>query len=217
MPHLCSVNVGRPEPNPYKKNRATGIGKLPHDGPVEVRAPGPKHRGLGSGLVGDFVGDTRHHGGDGQAVYAFQREDLDRWADRLEREIPNGFFGENLTTVGLEVNEARIGERWRIGDEVVLQVTSPRTPCSTFRGRIGQQGWLKRFTAEGRPGAYLSVVRPGTIRAGDPIQVLHRPEHDVTVSLMFRAFTTDRDLLPTLVAAGEDLDEETYAAITIGG
>lgn len=209
MPHLSSVNIGQPHPNPYKKVKATGIGKQPQDGPVEVRAPGPKHGGLGSGLVGDFIGDVQHHGGDGQAVYAFQREDLDRWADRLGREIPNGFFGENLTTLDLEVNEARIGERWQVGDEVVLQVVSARIPCSTFRGQVGEKGWLKTFTADARPGAYLSVVAPGWIRGGDAVRVVHRPDHDVTVSLMFRAFTTERDLLPELLAAGGDLDEET--------
>ena len=106
MPHLSSVNLGRPQPNPYKQTKATGIGKEPQSGPVELRAPGPKHGGLGSGVVGDYIGDIEHHGGDGQAVYAFQREDLDRWAERLGREVPNGFFGENLTTVDLEANEA---------------------------------------------------------------------------------------------------------------
>jgi MOSC domain-containing protein YiiM len=213
VPHLSSVNVGRPQPNPYKETRDTGIGKQPQDGPVQVRAPGPKRSGLGSGLVGDFIGDVAHHGGDGQAVYAFQREDLDRWAARLGRDLADGFFGENLTTVGLEVNEARIGERWQIGDEVVLQVRSSRTPCSTFRGWVGEKGWLKTFTADARPGAYLSVVSPGTIRAGDPVTVLNHPAHDVTVSLMFRAFTTERSLLPTLLAAGAGLDAETQAEI----
>ncbi len=213
MPQLLSVNVGRPQPNPYKETKATGIGKQPQTGPVEVRAPGPKHGGLGSGLVGDFIGDVKHHGGDGQAVYAFAREDLDRWAARLGRELADGFFGENLTSSGLDVNEARIGERWRVGDEVVLQVVSARIPCSTFRGWVGERGWLKTFTADARPGAYLSVVTPGTIRGGDEITVLHRPEHDATVSLMFRAFTTERDLLPRLLAAGDDLDAETRAEI----
>ncbi|HYI59823.1 MAG TPA: MOSC domain-containing protein [Microlunatus sp.] len=209
MPHLSSVNIGRPRPNPYKDTKATGIGKQPQVGPVEVRAPGPKHGGLGSGLVGDFIGDVKHHGGNGQAVYAFQREDLDRWAERLGRELPNGFFGENLTTVGLEVNEARIGERWLVGDEVVLQVVSSRTPCSTFRGQMGEKGWLKTFTADARPGAYLSVVTPGWISAGDPVRVLNRPDHEVTVSLMFRAFSTEPDLLPQLLPAGAALEEET--------
>ena len=98
MPILDSVNVGQPEPNPYKETRATGITKRPVAAPVQVRAPARSRAGLGSGLVGDYIGDARHHGGDEQAMYAFEREDLDRWEDKLGRELPNGFFGENLTT-----------------------------------------------------------------------------------------------------------------------
>jgi MOSC domain-containing protein YiiM len=209
MAKVDSVNLGRPRPNPHKEVGWTGIGKQPTDGPVEVRAPGPKSTGRGSGLVGDFIGDGKHHGGDDQAVYAFQREDLDEWERRLGRELPNGFFGENLTTIGLDINNARIGERWRIGDEVVLQVTAPRIPCATFRGWMGEKGWAKIFTAAGRPGAYLKVITPGAIRAGDPIDVIDRPDHDVTVSLLFKATTTARELLPQLLAAEAYLDQET--------
>lgn len=214
MARLDTVNLGQPRPNPHKEVGRTGIGKQPTEGPVEVRAPGPKETGLGSGLVGDFIGDGKHHGGDGQAVYAFQREDLDEWERRLGRELPNGFFGENLTTVGLEVNDARLGERWRVGRDVVLQVTTPRIPCSTFRGWIGEKGWARIFTAAGRPGSYLSVVAPGTIRAGDPIEVVHRPDHHVTISMAFRATTTDRALLPRLLEAGDDLDPALRRAVT---
>jgi MOSC domain-containing protein YiiM len=206
---LESVNLGRPRPNPFKKTESTGIGKEPATGPVEVRDPGPKRSGLGSGLVGDFIGDGKHHGGHDQAVYAFQREDLDRWEQRLGRDLPNGFFGENLTTSGLEVNEARVGERWRVGAEVELVVTGPRIPCSTFRGWVGEKGWVKLFAADARSGAYLRVVRPGMIQAGDPIEVLHRPDHDVTVSLFFRSQMAERDLLPRLLAAGDDLPVDT--------
>jgi MOSC domain-containing protein YiiM len=206
--HLLSVNVGHPEPNPHKESKSTGIGKRAVAGPVEVRAPGPKCGGLGSGLVGDFIGDGKHHGGDTQAVYAFQREDLDRWQERLGRDLPNGFFGENLTTLGFDVNEARVGEVWRVGEEVQLKVTSPRIPCSTFRGWMGERGWAKMFTAEGRPGTYLSVVRPGRVRPGDRVEVVRRPDHDVTAALVFRATTTERDLLPQLLAAGDDLEPE---------
>jgi MOSC domain-containing protein YiiM len=209
MARLGSVNVGRPRPNPHKEVGWTGIGKQPTNGPVEVRAPGPKTTGLGSGLVGDFIGDGKHHGGDDQAVYAFQREDLDEWERRLARELPNGFFGENLTTVGLDVNDARIGERWRLGQQVVLQVTAPRIPCSTFRGWMGEKGWAKIFTAAGRPGTYLRVIIPGRIMAGDPIEVIDRPDHDVTVTLLFKATTTERELLPQLLAAEAYLDQET--------
>jgi MOSC domain-containing protein YiiM len=204
-----TVNLGGPRPNPHKDTGWTGIGKQPTLQPVEVRAPGPKTTGLGSGLVGDFIGDGEHHGGDDQAVYAFQREDLDEWERRLGRELPNGFFGENLTTVGLEVNDARIGECWRVGQEVVLQVTAPRIPCATFRGWMGEKGWARIFTAAGRPGSYLSVVIPGTIRAGDPIEVIDRPDHEVTIGLFFRATTTERELLPRLLAAEAYLDQET--------
>jgi MOSC domain-containing protein YiiM len=151
---LLSVNVGAAQPNPYKSARSTGIDKLPIAGAVQVRDPGPRTTGLGSGLVGDFIGDTAHHGGSDQAVYAFAREDLDDWEVRLGRELTNGFFGENLTTSGVDVSGARIGERWQVGgDQVVLQVTSPRIPCSTFRGWVGEAGWLKVFTEVGRPGA----------------------------------------------------------------
>jgi MOSC domain-containing protein YiiM len=208
VPILDSVNLGRPRPNPYKDNLTTGIGKEPAKGPVEVRAPGPKTLGLGSGLVGDFIGDGKHHGGDSQAVYAFQREDLDAWQERLGRSLPNGFFGENLTTRDLEVNEARLGERWQIGSDVVLRVTAPRIPCSTFRGWVGEQGWLKMFTAIGRPGAYLSVVTPGRISGGDRVEIVYRPDHEITIAMAFRALTTDRDLVPRLLEAGDDLDPE---------
>jgi MOSC domain-containing protein YiiM len=213
---IDSVNIGRPTPNPYKKVTDTGIGKVPTNLPVEVRAPGPKGSGLGSGLVGDFIGDGKHHGGDDQAVYAFQREDLDAWERRLSRTLPNGFFGENLTTRGLEVNEARVGERWLVGDQLVLQVTTPRIPCATFRGWMGEPGWAKWFTAAGRPGAYLRVVTPGPATSGDPVEVIHRPDHDVTISLMFRATTTERDLLPALLAAGDDLDPEIRESVRAG-
>jgi MOSC domain-containing protein YiiM len=206
---LDSVNLGRPKPNPHKEIGWTGIGKQPTDEPVEVRAPGPKTCGLGSGLVGDFIGDGKHHGGNDQAVYAFQREDLDEWERRLGRVLPNGFFGENLTTLGLDVNDARIGERWRIGEEVVLQVTAPRIPCSTFRGWMGEKGWAKTFTAAGRPGAYLRVIAAGIIKAGDPIEIIDRPDHRVSITMMFKATTTERELLPQLLAAEAYLDSET--------
>jgi MOSC domain-containing protein YiiM len=207
-----SVNIGRPQPNPYKKDERTGIGKRPLDGRIEVRAPGPRTDGVGSGLVGDFIGDTKNHGGDSQAVYAYAREDLDSWERELNRALPNGSFGENLTTLGLGVSQARLGELWRIGD-VVLQVTTPRIPCATFRGFLGIPGWLKMFTAGGNPGAYLRVVRPGTIASGDLIETIHRPDHQVTIALAFRALTSEAALMPSLLEAGDDLEPELRRGI----
>ncbi|MFI7408166.1 MOSC domain-containing protein [Streptomyces sp. NPDC049627] len=203
---LLSVNVGKPQPNPWKGLSATGIDKRAVDGPVAVSAPGPKGTGA-VGLAGDRVYDVKHHGGTDQAVYAYAREDLDAWEAELGRPLAGGVFGENLTTLGLDVNGAVIGERWRIGADVVLEVSCPRIPCGTFQGWLEQDGWIKRFTRAAVPGAYLRVIEPGDIRAGDPVEIVHRPAHDVTVALTFRAMTLEPDLLPRLSVA-EELPEE---------
>ncbi|MEV8095451.1 MOSC domain-containing protein [Kitasatospora sp. NPDC085879] len=204
MPTLLSVNLARPRPNPAKPDTGgTGIDKRPVEHPVEVRAPGPKRTGLHSGLVGDRIFDTRHHGGDDQAVYAYAREALDRWAAELGRELPNGSFGENLTTAGLDVDGAVIGERWRIGGQVLLEVAVPRIPCATFAHWLDERRWVRRFTEAALPGAYLRVVEPGPIRSGDPVTVEHRPGHGVTIAGCFRALTGDAALLPRLADIAE--------------
>ena len=206
---LLSVNAGRAKSVGYTDSASgmTGIDKRPVDGPVRIESPGPSGVGA-SGVAGDDVCDLRFHGGADRAVYAFAREDLDLWGRELGRELENGSFGENLTTRGLDVNGALIGERWRIGESVVLEVTGGRIPCRTFQGHLEERGldakgWVRRFTqAEAGPGALLRVIEPGEVRAGDPVTVVHRPDHTVTVAFLHRAATTERALLPeTLVAA----------------
>lgn len=189
----------------------TGIDKRPIDGAVAVRAPGPMHGGLGSGLIGDTIGNAKVHGGDDQAVYAYAREDLDAWQSELERELTNGMFGENVTTSGIDVTGAVIGERWRIGsDGLLLEVTRPRVPCKTFEHRLGIAGWIKTFTHGGTPGAYLRVLEPGTLRSGDAIEIVDRPAHDVTIGTVFRALMLEPQLLPSILAA-EALPEDLKA------
>jgi MOSC domain-containing protein YiiM len=187
--HIRSVNVGVPREGNGAKGAASAIDKRPVDS-APVRDPGPKRGGLGSGMVGDDVASRRHHGGSLQAVYAVAREELDWWGAQLGRELRDGMFGENLTTSGLDVDGAVVGERWRVG-EVLLEVTGPRIPCATFAGWMGERGWVKRFVANGRPGAYLSVVEPGTITAGDLVEVVSRPDHTITVSDVLRAVHGD--------------------------
>ncbi|MBO0918892.1 MOSC domain-containing protein [Streptomyces laculatispora] len=206
---VLTVNTGRPVAVPYTDSPGgvTGIGKHPADGPVQVTDPGPEGTG-GSGLAGDAVCDLRFHGGSNQAVYAFAREELDRWERELGRPLPNGGFGENLTTGGVDVRGALIGERWRIGPDLVLEITSGRIPCRTFAGHLGERQWVRRYTRAADPGAYLRVITPGAIRSGDPVEIVHRPDHDVTVELQFRAVTTQQELLPLLLPAGEALHPE---------
>jgi MOSC domain-containing protein YiiM len=205
-----SVNIGKLVPNPAKGG-VTAFGKRPVDGPVFVRAPGSS-KGR-SGVEGDSVGDRWNHGGDDQAVYAFAREDLDYWEAELHRELRDGSFGENLTTVGVDPNEALIGERWQVADDLLLQVTAPRIPCQTFAAQIGVRRWARHFTEVGRPGAYLRVLQPGQVCAGDPLVVEHRPNHGITISMALLALTLKPDLLGELLVAGEDLPEEMHRRI----
>lgn len=202
MAKVLSVNVARVRTNPDAPSRSTGIDKVPTDRAVDVRAPGPMRGGLGSGLVGDTIGNQKLHGGDDQAVYVYAREDLDDWEQRLSRTLTDGMFGENFTTSGIDVTNTLIGERWRIGTAgLLLEVTAPRTPCRTFSAFLHLDNWIKTFTAAGKPGAYLRVLSPGPVSAGDDITVERTPDHDVTIAVAFRARMSEPELLPRLLAA----------------
>ncbi|MEP6696978.1 MAG: MOSC domain-containing protein [Pseudonocardiales bacterium] len=191
---LMSVNVGSAVPAPYgnQPGGRTAIDKRPAQGQVAV------HR---LGVDGD---EQVHpaHGGVDKAVYAYAHEDAIWWAAELDRPLWPGAFGENLTTEGLDVTGAEIGERWRIGS-AVFQVAEPRIPCNVFAGFWDVPDLIRRFTERGRPGAYLRVVTTGTVAAGDPIEVVQRPGHEVTVGEVFRARTGERDLVPRLLEAAE--------------
>lgn len=207
---VLSVNIGQPLPG-GPKGLPSGIVKRPTP-VIEVRAPGPKRGGQGSGVVGDFLGDRRHHGGDQQAVYAVAREELDWWAGQLGRDLPDGMFGENLTTSGIEVDAAIVGEQWSVGT-AVLKVTGPRVACVTFASRMREPGWVKRFAERGRTGAYLAVVQAGQIRSDDAITVSHVPDHGLTVPDVFRAWQGDAALIRQ-VLDHLDLDDADRADFT---
>lgn len=167
------------------KPARTAIDKRPAAGRIAVRE---------LGLADDEYADKENHGGQEQAVYAYAREDLDWWTERLGRELRNGLFGENITTSGLDITGALIGETWRIGTAVV-QVTSPRIPCVTFQSWMDEPHWVRRFAAAGRPGAYLRVLAEGTVAAGDEAEVTDRPAERVTVAESMRAYYGDQDLM----------------------
>lgn len=198
---VCSMSQTRY----VHKDSATGIDKRPLPGPVAIEPEG-------------VVGDKQYyatHGGENQAIYAYDRAEARRWAAELGREIPPGTFGENFAVDGMPVTDAVIGERWLVGGEsgVVLEVTGPRRPCQTFQAWMGEPHWVKRFTAQGDVGAYLRVLRPGTVRAGDPIEVLDRPAHGVTVREVFYAADTEPERLRRLLEQGQRLHPSVVAAV----
>jgi MOSC domain-containing protein YiiM len=198
MPSVFSVNVGRPRPIPYRgKQVMTGIFKEPVRGRIAAR---------GTHLDGDVQANRKVHGGFDKAVYAYAREDYDWWEGELSRRMDPGTFGENLTTAGLELNDMLIGERWRVGT-ALLEVSEPRFPCFKLGFRMGTQRFVRRFAQARRTGTYLRIVEKGELGAADGIEVVSRPDHEVTVGLFAEAYLGDRDRLEDVLAADQLSDE----------
>ncbi|MGW5191354.1 MOSC domain-containing protein [Kribbella sp. NPDC004138] len=194
---LLTVNVVEELIPGPKETGFTAIDKRPQSGRVRVGE---------LGLAGDRVCDTKNHGGPDQALYAYAEEDARWWAAELGRDIPTGLFGENLRTEGVDISDALLGEVWRIGDEVEVMVRAPRIPCITFQHRMQEPHWVKRFHQAGCPGAYLKVLRDGTIGAGDPIEIVGRPDHEVTIARMFAQ--QDAARMQRMLDSGVDLMDE---------
>jgi MOSC domain-containing protein YiiM len=177
-----SANVGTPREVRWRgRTVTTAIWKAPVVGRVRVR---------GVNVDGDDQANREVHGGVDKALYAYAAEDFDWWAEQLDREIGPGRFGENLTTRGLEVSGAVVGERWRVGG-TLLEVAQPRIPCFKLGIRMGSQQFPRRFAAAGRPGAYLRILAEGEVGAGDPVEVVHRPVHGLTVAEVSRIYHDD--------------------------
>jgi MOSC domain-containing protein YiiM len=176
---VVSVNVGTPREVGYRGNTVrTAIWKDPVAGRVKV---------AGHKVAGDEQGNPEAHGGPDKAVYAYAAEDYEWWSSELALELPPGTFGENLTLRGIDVSNALVGERWRVGG-TLLEVAQPRIPCFKLGIRMGSQRFPARFAAAGRPGAYLRIVDEGEVAAGDPAEVVHRPGHDLSVAEVSRIY-----------------------------
>ena len=171
----------------------TGIDKRPALGPVEFAH---------EEVTGDVVVDRNHHGGYDQAVYVYAREDADWWEKELGQSIANGRFGENLTTTGIDVNQALVGERWKIGT-TILEVSQPRIPCRVFAGFWQRPTLIKEFMAAGKPGTYLRIIQEGHISAGDEIEVTFKPEHNVSIADLYAAKNGERSKVEEIAAVKE--------------
>ena len=183
MPRVLAVSVGGPREFDYHGRPArSAIWKSPVPGRVAAR---------GVNLAGDDQADRKAHGGPDKAVYAYAVEDARWWEAQEGRPFAYAEFGENLTTEGVEVNGALVGERWRIGS-TLLEVSEPRVPCWRLGVRMNDPAFVRRFTESLRPGAYLRIVSEGDVGAGDAIELVSKPDHDLTVRDVFRIYTRDR-------------------------
>ena len=216
---VLSVNVGLPREFEYNGRPArSAIWKSPVAGRVAAR---------GVNLAGDDQTDRRAHGGPDKAVYAYAVEDLGWWAQQIGRPLQHGELGENLTTEGIDVNGALVGERWKVGT-IVLEVSEPRVPCWRLGVRMNDKLFPRRFTEALRPGAYLRILVEGDVGAGDEIRVMERPDHELTVRDVLRIYAFDRQEVRRLLAipgmseswrrwAGQYLQETRPAETTAPG
>jgi MOSC domain-containing protein YiiM len=191
--HVVEVSVGPAEVIGEKRGRPwrSAIDKAPvGDGRVAVEP---------LGLDGDTQHNRKYHGGPHQAVYAYAEEVVAFWAAELQQPVDSRTLGQNLTTAGVDVNAVVVGERWRVGT-TVLEATGPRTPCATLAHRVGRRGFVKQFARAGRPGAYFRVLEPGTVGAGDEIEVLPRPAGAPTVADVMAIVLFESDRADELVA-----------------
>jgi MOSC domain-containing protein YiiM len=192
--HVTSVNVGRPAPLQTPRGPVqSAIVKRPVEGRVRFE---------GVNAAGDDQADREVHGGVDRSIYAYAAEDYAWWEHKLDRSLEPGTFGENLTTSGLDVNEAVVGERWAIGD-AELEVSIPRVPCFKLAARMGDPHFVKDFADARRPGPYLRIARAGTIAAGDEIAVVSRPAHGIRIIDVFTIYLFERPRLQELLAAPE--------------
>jgi MOSC domain-containing protein YiiM len=191
---VLSVNVGTAREFQYSGRPArSAIWKSPVIGRVAAR---------GVNLDGDDRADRKAHGGPDKVIYAYAIEDVRWWERETGRSLAFGEFGENLTTEGIEVNDALVGERWEIGT-TVLEVSEPRIPCWRLGVRTHDAMFPRRFTGAQRPGPYLRLVAEGDVGAGDAIRVIQRPNHDLTIRDVFRIYTRDRHEVERLLAVSQ--------------
>jgi MOSC domain-containing protein YiiM len=182
---LISVNVGLPREVAWKgRTASTGIFKEPVSDRLMVRS---------LNLDGDGQADLTVHGGLDKAVYVYPFEHYDYWRSELpDMDLPLGIFGENFTTIGLKEAEVNIGDRFRIGN-LLLMVTQPRMPCYKLGIRFGRPDIVKRFLASRRTGFYFRVLQEGEVGVGDTLELVSRDNHHITVADITQLYVREED------------------------
>ncbi len=163
-----------PTPDPVAPPAAAGRVVQVNVSPGGVpKLPVPAARVGRFGLEGDDHADRTVHGGPFRAVCLYSVEAIARVrADG--HPIFAGSVGENLTLEGIELSSLSTGDRLAVGDEVVLEVTTPVTPCETIRGSFAD-GRIARISIRTHPldsRLYARVLADGTVWTGDAVRVL---------------------------------------------
>ena len=139
------------------------------------KQPVPSARVTPDGLEGDRHRDLQHHGGPERAVCVFSMELIEALRTEGHPVVP-GALGENVTVEGVDWTALVPDACFLVGD-VLLQVTRYTTPCVNIT-RAFAHGDISRVSQTRHPGwsrVYTRVLRPGSIRVGDPVR-LRSPE-----------------------------------------
>jgi len=187
---LLSINVAQPSPMTIEGRQIlTGIRKRA----VSSIAAPKRVEVKPLGLVGDDQADPTVHGGLHKAVYAYPIEHYAFWqtvraqakAQAWDEAMPHGMLGENLTLTGLLEGDAHVGDILRFPD-CTLAISEPRRPCYKFAAVMGFPQAVKLMSQSGYCGFYLSVLKPGTIAAGEAY-VLEPGQREVNIAELFKS------------------------------
>lgn len=182
---IVSTNIAEPTVIEWRGQKVeTGIYKYAVDSPIFLGK---------EDVVNDHVIDRRYHGGSDKACYLYSADHYSFWKSKY----PNvdwqwGMFGENLTVIGLDESEIRIGDQLQVGDAVV-QVSQPRQPCFKLGVRFGSQEAVSDFWELPYPGVYVRVLSEGSVKTGDEITLIKRDNDSLSVSQIFSIFRRNRE------------------------
>lgn len=169
---VLSVNVG--------KLKTVDLGKRQIQSGIYKKASTERFKIGLEGIATDAIGNLKHHGGRDQALYLYTQTDYEWWSTELGKTLVPGTFGENLTLSDTGPKPLRIGDRFQIND-VLLEVSFARIPCSTLAIRMKDPSFVKRFVKARRPGVYLRVLETGSLQVGDPVSRLSNENQHPTV------------------------------------
>lgn len=202
---IASVNIGPKRQVEWKgKLVETGIFKYPVETSIFL--------GL-TDVRDDVVVDRRYHGGIDKACYAYSTEHYSFWQKRFrEVDMTFGAFGENLSIESLDENKIHIGDQYKIGEDVIVEVAQPRQPCMKLGIRFNDQKVVKQFINEEFSGVYFRVIKEGLVNTGDELVLLNREENNLTVTEVHTLMSSNKNLTLAKSAILMDKLAEAYKA-----
>lgn len=136
-------------------SKRKGMRKTVVDGPVTIEA----HHG---------VAEDAHAGDWHRQVSLLAWESIEK-ARARGLDVKEGDFAENITTEGVELSTYPIGSHFRIGEDILLELTQIGKECHSgceIRRLVGTCIMPKK-------GVFCRILKGGTVKPGDPFFVVN--------------------------------------------